>query len=313
MGFPKAYHKLEREFFKLGNRVFIEFDNGLPPWGGVLDMPDTWTLDDYEASGWSAEKLLESRQTDRGRYFDQASPGYIFSSVIQEAKDFHAFQLDVGHVDTVDAKLSPSYHFNDLLYIAQKSLHQMAGTDFWVEPYRENGRILFRAHLFGSRGSIRQDVALIEGQNLASLKLVRQGPVVNWWDVAGAGSGWADERLIVSVYDEESIAQYGLRQSSKVVSDISEIETLQLTAENLLKESKFPRNRWSAKVANRKPALYVDYEVGDRVRLIAPSFQWDGFNGFVRVLSRNFDPKSGDVALVIEEVGIYEEVLAGLN
>jgi hypothetical protein len=310
LSFPKSDSKLIRANFQPGNRILMEFDNGLPAWGGVLDMPDTWTLNDYEASAWSPEKILETRQTDRGRYFDQAEPGYIFRSVITEANDFSPFAVEIGQIDEMEVRISPDYHFENLLEVA-KSLNGMTGVDFWVEPLRISKQVVFRAHLYEMRGNLKNNVALVEGRNLSELKLVRQGPIVNWWDVVGGGSGWADDRLMTTVYDEESIAQYGLRQNSRIISSIKVMETLERTAERLLADSVKPRNRWSAKVVNLEPALFDSYDVGDRIRLEAPNFQWDGFNGYVRVLARNYDPITGDVVLVIEEVGNVGEVLNG--
>ena len=72
-------------------------------------------------------------------------------------------------------------------------------------------------------------------------------------------------------------------------------------------------------MVNAKPAVFESYDVGDYVGLQAPNFQWGGFDGVVRILARNFDARTGDVALIIEEqyqdyiLEAFEESLKSLT
>ena len=69
----------------------------------------------------------------------------------------------------------------------------------------------------------------------------------------------------------------------------------------LLEASKKPGKRWSIEVQNVKPALFSSYDVGDSVRLVAPSFGWDGFDGFISIEARYYDPTTRECVLVVEE------------
>jgi hypothetical protein len=288
--------------FLPGNRIYIELGNGLPPWGGILDPPETWTVDELEMTAYSAEEVLRHRQTDRGRYFADASPGYIFRSVLTEALDIAPMNLTIGTVEEVQGKHSPEYHLKDLLYICQNSLVQIADTDFWVQPTLSDGKINFTAHLYARRGLERPNVVFIDGHNVADLKLKRQGPIVNSWDTAGAGTGWGESsRPYSHREDADSIAKYGLRQGSSIHSDITFQASLDETTDFLIEQTKEPLNRWSMTVTNAKPAAFEDYDIGDVCRLIAPDFGWNGFDGYVRVLSRNYDPRDDKCILVVED------------
>jgi hypothetical protein len=293
--------------FLPGNRIFIEPGNGLPPWGGILDPPETWTVDELKTTAYSGEEVLRHRQTDRGRYFLDASPGFIFRSVITEALDRAPMNLAIGTVENVKSQHSPEYHLKDLLYICQNSLVRIADTDFWVQPTLDDGKINFTAHLYAYRGVERPNVVFIDGHNVADLKLKRQGPIVNSWDTAGSGTGWGDtDRAYSHREDAASIARYGLRQGSSIHADILLQGTLDETTDFLLDETKDPRNRWSMTVTDTKPAAFEDYDIGDVCRLIAPDFGWNGFDGYVRVLSRNYDPRDDKCALVVEDTELSQ-------
>lgn len=291
--------KLTEDNFRPGNRLLLEFTNGLPLWGGIIDPPRQWTADYFETQVYSAEYLLTFRHTDRGRYFSKASPGHIFRSVLTEAFDLFPLRMNLGDVYEGRPLHSPEYHFKKLEEILSKSLPQIADTDYWVEPRLEDNRIVFYAHHFLRRGAVKENVMLYDGQNIADLELVEQGPIVNWWDLAGQGTGWGNDRVYSHSRDVESMAKYGLRQDSAIFSDISEQATLDDMAEFLLKQTKDPLRRWSLTALNVKPALFSSYDIGDTVGLYAPDAGFDGYNGGVRLLARNYD--DGKCVLVVEE------------
>ena len=73
-----------------------------------------------------------------------------------------------------------------------------------------------------------------------------------------------------------------------------------------------PRRLFSLEVVDEVPALFSDYDLGDTVRCMLPSFGFGGYDGTVRILAREFNPASGTCKLVVEEpraasVWIYQE------
>jgi len=283
-----------------GNRILIEFDNGLPPWGGIIDPPSKWTLDTYKTNGYSAEQLLFHRQTDRGRYFDAARASYIFKSVLEEAEAFVPEIIEIGSIQDEAELYYPDYHFESLMKVAE-SLVNLAGIDFWIRPALVEGRIVFYAHMAQQRGSLKSGVLLQEGLNIAEITLDEQGPVQNDWATAGSGQGWGDQRIYSAARDASSVSRYGLRQAAGIFSSIVDQATLDSNTAALLAASKQPGNRWAIEVQNAKPALFAAYDIGDIVRLVAPSFGWNGFDGYVSVEARYFDPLTEECVLVVEE------------
>ena len=132
-----------------------------------------------------------------------------------------------------------------------------------------------------------------------STKLNEQGPLVNSWDLVGAGNTWGSERMVSNAQDAPSQNLYGLRQGAQIFSDVSLRETLDAHAANNLAESKPPHKMIELGAVNSKPALFADYGLGDSVRVVLPSFGFGGTDEIVRILAREFDPNSGTCGLVV--------------
>ena len=295
--------KATQDNLRLGNRVLIEFDNGLPNWGGVIDVPRKWDGSNIVCRAYSGDYLFKYRTTDKGRYFSGASAGTIFQKLIQETNAVENTGVVIGDIYTGGSGHSPSYHFKNLLDIFQKSLTKRLSTsDFDFIPSESGGRIIFTANFYQSKGRDKTQWSLSQGANLTKIRLVEQGLIINSWDVAGEGTNWGSSRLTANDQNSDSIALYGLRQGSKVYSDVSIQTTLDDHAENLLDDSGNPYNIFELEVADKEPAFFADYDLGDTMTLIAPDFGFGGTKTTVRILDRSFDPASGLCDLVVQEV-----------
>lgn len=299
----KSDAKATEDYLRFGNRIYIEFDNGLPAWGGVIAPPRTWERATIESTAYSGEKLLEFRQTDKGRYFSTANIGYMFQQLIIEANSVAATGVQVGSVWGGGDAYSPEYHFKNLLKIITESLTgTLSSADFAIIPAVVDGRIAFAGHLYERRGQTKSGIALVEDRNVVNAKLVEQGTIVNAWDLAGAGTDWGDGRITSHKEDAESIAEFGLRQDSQIYSDVSIQATLDAIAVNLLEETAQPRNMLTLAVSDTEPARFGDYDVGDSVPVQLPSYGFGGgFDATVRILAREYDPRSGVCELVVRE------------
>ena len=288
---------------RFGNRVVIQFDNGLPAWGGVIDPPRDWKDGFIDCKAYSAGHVLSQRVTDKGRHFSNATVGYIFQSLIEEANAVEATGITVDSVWTSGSVHSPAYHFKEILKIIQDSLcTQLSTADYEIVPVISGGKIGFKASLYERLGSSKAGTALIEGKNAGNIRYLEQGPIVNRWRMAGTGSGWGDDRITSTEEDEVSRSVYGLREGSGVFGSVSDQTTLDAHATNLLEESKDPHDMLSISALNQDVG-FADYSVGDSVMAYLPSYGFGGFSGLVKVEGRTYQPSDGvcDLVLRVEE------------
>lgn len=294
--------KFLEDYFRFGNRVLIQFDNGLPAWGGIIDPPRDWRRGVMVAMAYSAEYLLGFRQTDRGRYFDGATVGYIFERLITEANEFSAMGIALGSVWYGGSPHGPAYHFDNLLETIQRSLcGRLSTADFDLTAREEGGYIKFAANLYERRGSDKPGVVLQEDVNLTGIRLLEQGTIINWWDAIGEGTSWSDERPMANALDAASIALYDLRQDNEIFPDTKRVATLQASADARLSESKSPHNLWELDAVDLAPARFADYDYGDSVRLLAPSYGFGGSDLMVQVLNREYDARARACKLIVRE------------
>lgn len=285
-----------------GNRVLIEFDNGLPSWGGVIDPPRKWSESGIEVTAYSGEYLLGLRQTDYGRYFSGATVGHIFERLIVEANEVWPTGVTVGSAWGGGDPHSPEYHFGNLLDKIRDSVcRRLSTADFEIVPSLASGVITFTAYLYERRGSDKPGVVLLEGHNLAGISLLEQGKIVNSWDLAGSGTTWGDDRLMAHEEDAASISAYGFREGSAVYPDTVLQATLDTTAENLLAESKDPHNILQLSAVDKSPAAFASYDVGDCVRVMLHSYGFGGYDHMVKVQTREYDVAAGTCTLVVRE------------
>lgn len=201
--------------YQYGNRVIVQFDNGLPNWVGVIDTPRDWGQAKVTANAYSGEYILGTRQTDRGRYFTNQTVGEIYRGLIDDANGVADMGITIGNVWEGGPGHYPEYHFKNLLQIVRESLcATLSDYDFDVTGELTGNKITMRANLYERKGYERVNVVLVEGTNLANVRLIEQGTIINSWDLAGAGDGWGDDNRIYShAEDGGSISRFGDRKS----------------------------------------------------------------------------------------------------
>ena len=143
---------------------------------------------------------------------------------------------------------------------------------------------------------------LVEGHNLTGIRMSEQGEIVNWWDLAGEGSTWGEERLVSQGSDDGSRSRYGLRQGSAIYTSVSVQATLDAHASTLLAESKDPHNMFELSAIDEAPAGFEEYDIGDVVAAELPSYGFGGFRGNIKILGREYDGL-GTCKLVVREAG----------
>lgn len=289
------------EMLRPGNRVLVQFGNGLPDWGGMLDLPLRFRSGRIELTAYSGERILADRITGRGRYFSNMTAGEIFRALLNEAAPSG---VEVGDVWTGGELHGPDYHYRQLYDVYSRSLSgRIEDADWGVSARLASGRIAFRANFYERRGVDHgRRLALIDGVNMAEGDLNYQGTLVNEWSFAGAGTGWGESnRIYAGARDEASIAKYGLRQRGETRVDVSVQETLDRSAAVALAGSREPRGIIDPVALDRAPARFWQYDVGDRIRVEMYEVGFgDGYEATVRVTAREFLPATGVCSLVVE-------------
>lgn len=290
----------QERLLRPGNRLLIQFGNGLPDWGGVLDLPRRWRDGRIEIVGYSGEYLLKWRITERGRYFRNQTAGAIFQALLQEALPSG---VTFGAAWKGEELHSPEYHYRDLYDIFTKSLSsRIEAADWYVRPELVGGQIFFTALYYQQRGKDHERrLALIEGINAVEVDMQEQGPIINDYRLAGAGTGWGETtRIYAAATSRESGDLYGLRQRGEVRVEVSEQETLDRSAEVAVAESAYPRAVVGLTTLDRPPARWGQYDVGDSIWMELYEEGFGGYGATVRVTAREFLPARGVCSLVIE-------------
>lgn len=287
---------------RFNNRVILQFDNGLPDWGGIIVPPRKWDGYDITVTALSAEAILKTRTTDRGRYFTSQTVGAIYQALIEEANAVSDTGIAIGSIFAGGDTHSPDYHFKSLFSIIQDSLSKRLSTmDFSITPTVTSTTVSFLANWHLTRGTTKTNVVLLQGNNVQPLSLAEQGTIVNYWHTAGSGASWGADRLTADAFDSASIALYGLQEGSAIYGDVSEEGTLQTNANNLLSESAYPYNLFTVQAINAAPGYFADYDVGDIITLQAHNIGFGGTDTTVRVIAREFFPKDEICNLVVQE------------
>lgn len=314
LAFAKTDPKTTADNLRYGNRVLVQFDDdvGLPDWGGTMEPARDWKTAEVAVTCYSIEYLLQFRDTARTRAFDSVPVGHIFYRVLQEAEEQQSLGITFGPVWTGGALHYPRYHFKSLWWILHDSLIQIEHCDFRFVPQLVNGHIVFQAELYEELGEDKSGRwALKEGKNVTDARVTEQGPLVNEFTAVGAGTTWGPDRAVSIAREETSSQMYGLRQDGRVFAGVTQQTTLDRHAITEVEKNSYPHMRVGLEVANVPPAEFRRYEVGDVLRCILPSYDFDGFDENVRILAREYEPGSGRCKLVAEKEQVPDVLYAG--
>ena len=296
----KTDAKLRQEYLRFGNRVYLEFDNGLRPWGGVITGGREWSESEVAVEAWSGEALLGWRVTGRNRVFSEASLGSVLQAVLADAEAVAATRLELGTVYEGGAGYSLEYHYDTLADVAAEVV-KLGGGVVDVTAREEAGRVVFTVNLYDRRGADRPGVALVEGANVVAARLRDEDTVINAIYGATDGSGWEDDsRLYGSATNEESIALHDIREGFGMFK-VTEQAGLEAALGAALEGSQWPRRAVALQVTNREPGRFAEYDLGDGVTLVLPTYGFGGTKGLFRVQGREFFPDEDVCDLVVEE------------
>ena len=289
MSLPWTDAKCTKDNLQYGNRLVIQWDNGLPDWGGVIDTPRSRSTGVTTFTAYSAECLLDWRVTAKGRYFSAQNPGYIAKTLLSDENAEYTTGITEGTIAEDGTDRTLEYHYHDLLR-RFKDLARLSGEDFYVVPTYSSGVLTFALNWYNPRGTDYSDSVWLNAANVDEdrTKLDEQGPIHNRVIVVGEGQTWGDERLDSISVDATSREKNGYREYSETQS-ASVQTTLDANADAILAEVKDPRNALSIFVTNTAPAIYSAYDVADTVTvdLWNHNAEW-WYNAEVRVIAREW-------------------------
>jgi len=186
MLFPPAAQFSYLNLLEFGNRVRIDFQSGLRPWAGVIDVPQELSGGILRVQAYEPAYLLASRLTRRVARFPLES-GYgavaIATLLLSRLEDHPLRVHDEGGfgAPSVEA-LAMTYTFETVLGALDKLrevdpyFHYHSGGDYQSVA----GRIDFQLSLY--RGALEDDTeraVLQQGINLADVQVLTQGPIIN--------------------------------------------------------------------------------------------------------------------------------------
>jgi hypothetical protein len=294
--------KATQDNLNFGNRILLEFDNGLPYWGGVIDTPRQWNDTTIKFTAYTGEYLLGFRQTGIVKAFSGADVGSIFTEMLADANAVSLLGITMGTAWSGGDGYSPEFHHGNLLEKMQNVVFgRLSTADFCIVPGESAGYVTLTAYVYDTRGSTKAGVALIESHNLTNILLNEQGPIVNSWAIVGKGTEWSVDRLEGTAEDTTSIEAYGRREAFELQAEQTEQTAVDNIAANRLATHKDPRSILKASATNDAPALFADYDVGDTISVLLHSYGFGGFDASIRVLTREYNPSAETCTLVFEE------------
>lgn len=286
---------------KPGRRLYLQFDNGLPDWAGVLDVPID--LDGLTVSlrAYELPYLLKWRLTGRNDTGETAV-GSLAERLVAETNAVQPTGIIVEQVEFANDLIEIDHHLKPIWDVFTNDIAPYA--EFHIQPSLSQGVTarLIIAPVLGR--DLSERVHLIQGINMQRPQIIEQGPIINEWSVAGDVGDWdtgADVvRAIAVAADDESAHRYGLRQGSAVASSNTDT-ILSVEAEARLAETAEPYVALTATVLNLSPGRFAEYHLGDA--LTVELFEEYGSNGqrlVKRVIGRQFDVGSGTCEVILQ-------------
>lgn len=295
---PYADAKCTEDIIGIGNRILLRFGNGLPLFGGVIDVPRRRLEHGVECTVYTGHRILSWRHTPKTAAYVSQTPGTIARQVLLAENAENDTGIAIGSVWEHGTARSETYHYNYVLSLLTK-LQGQSGEDYDIQPvYSETaGTLTFRLNWYQRIGMDKTSdgVALVQGHNVQGAPIVdEQGPIAgNITLVEGPSSGnsWND-KLISIEQDADSLNEFGYRESAKIMADIADQDTLDASSATYIDNVKDVTRKYTIFALDKDPSGFSAYTVGDDVLLTA----WQNIPGWaldmqaIRILGRDWRP-----------------------
>ncbi len=295
---------------QVGNFVVFEHDR-LGSWGGVIAPHDRreWTGDGTVTIRVLSAEMQFGRRRGPANQLFRGTAGSIYRQFIAWGNGQADMLVREGAIWMGGATHEETSR-DDILLEAWQRVAERSSVDWWFEPsIGSDGKLVFLAHLADLRG---QDVgyALLEGINIetpAGTFMIEGGRAIEN-DMAISGEGaTVESRPRGTAKNQSSIDLYGLWQGSDT-SEATTPETLTSQAQEHVNTLGFPQKRFkiTAIESPERTDTFAHIGMGDVIALRLSSVGFYageiGYEGNVRIVSREYDTNIDKVILVQEEV-----------
>ena len=280
-----------------GNRVLIEFDNGLPAWGGVIDPPREANTSQMRVQFYEAAYMLTWRVLER--FVFGGATGRAATALVNIVA---AADVGIG-TNYATAAAGPVYEGEYLQETALAMIDRVRGLDaalhWYVEPRPSSSRLVL-FELVTYRETTRgggDDVVLMAGHNFVQMSTLEQGQIANRVSTSAAAG---DTSEVYVATDSESVGRFGRRDlyfSTETIA-AGEEEDAERQARERLAQTKTPTLRIQGTALNIEPGAYRRLRLGARARLesYAPPLA-----GSLSIVGMDFSPAAGTVSLVFDD------------
>lgn len=271
----------------------LTIESEMGEWGGVIKKPLRQVGHALAIAAYGNERLLERRETAQSLTLSGDS-GTIARNLLEAVNAISNTGVTVGIISTGGDLDTREYHKEDL-YAALRDLAAAWGRDWDVDAQR-------RLNWYTQKGIVRNNIVFSEGHNVVAWPTYTydEDAIVNSQTVIGGGETWSTRPIHTETHGN-SIASYGLSESTELYANLTESAAVNAAAATLLAQHCAPSEMLDIVCVNRPAGIWQQFGVGDRVRVRLPSYKFgEGFDGLVRVLARELSIPAGVMRLVVE-------------
>lgn len=279
-----------------GNRVLLQFDNGLPGWAGIITGSAEWDAKSgmvtYMTVGLA--EVFSWRLTAPVMTYIGATVESVIGELVASVDG-----MSMGEVDIAPGVIEVTFNYMTLKRAIQQILPvdgNMMDVVGCLTGSTITGVVNIRKRWSAAR--MTAEAILVEGHNLGDVAYRVEDAIVNRLHLVGRGAGWEPTtRPMVTVTDSDSEAMYGVREDVLFVDPISSAGILSRLGESIMARSAYPRTAVMGTAINRTPGAYGDYGIGSMIKVMAPSI---GMAGDYELVAREFDPKLNLCTIALE-------------
>lgn len=205
--------------------------------------------------------------TEQIREFTGQTAGAIFKTLFDEAQARGALSgFTLGFTPTLDSEgaaysttLTLDVSVGDTLSEVADQ-HQELAVDVWVTPER----VINYANARGvNRTTGGGAVVLRAGQSVSEILADQKGPITNTVLISYGASG----NTFLTTQNASSATTYGRREAFLSLANTSDTAVITLSSTKLLDSTSAPSDSRTIQLADNGPTPYVDFQLGDTVKL----------------------------------------------
>ena len=297
---------------EFGNRVLIEFDNGMAPWGGLIDVPRESSVSWVRAQFYEAGYLFNWRLTPPAvafTGFGELPAARVLGRLVAQS----GLDIDVaGPAGEPGDPVGVEFYYETLAAAASTLRGLDARLHWFVQPRPSDvGRVSFVLQTFRGHAADRtQQAVLVQGHNLVGGTVLEQGPIFNEILVAPGDTDLKAGGPVFAATHAGSRQRYDLRQQLVVLSDVTEADSpgrALAHAKARLAAYSRPRLRAQGVCLDMEPGRYREFGIGSLVQVetAAPA----AGSMALTVIGMEFRPNEGVLSLVFDDGDRVEDTV----